>query len=77
MRYTNTSAVTMLLREPLNIAAVTTYKAETNLATVNGQMGYYELIIPPTPLELSLQNTHGANTLNFRATLVYGRPFTG
>jgi hypothetical protein len=77
MRYTNTSAVTLLLRVPITIYPLVTYAAETALPTVNGQMNLYERFLPPIPLELSLQNTHATNTLNFRATLSSARPYSG
>jgi len=77
MRYTTTSQVTLLMRIPTNIYPVVTYAAETNLPTVNGQTQTYNLVLPPCPVELSLTNTHAANPLTFRATLVNTRPYSG
>lgn len=78
MRFTttNTAGYTRLVRIPNPIFSLTTYLAETAVPTVSGDMRYDDILLPPVPLEISLANTSATQTLNFRATLVYGRPFS-
>lgn len=76
LRFVGSGTMTMLVRMPLAIAPVTTYKSETALAITATSLLSYDLILPPAPVEISMQNPSATNTLTFRATLVATRPYT-
>jgi hypothetical protein len=78
MRYvsTNTAGVTRLVRTPNTIYGLTTYLAESAMPTTAGLMQYDDIVLPPVPLEISMANTSATQTLAFRATIVYGRPYS-
>lgn len=76
MRYsTLASHVTLRLAPPTTSTTNPVYVTETNLAVPVGFMSYYDLILPPMPLQLDLTNTDGANALSFRAAFIYQRPY--
>lgn len=74
LRVTNTSSMSFIVRVPTTIFSLATIVAVAG-ATVAGQTDVYDLLFPAMPLEVIMQNTHGTNTLNFRATITSAAPF--
>jgi hypothetical protein len=67
--------MTMLFRTLGTVAAFTSMAAETGLVPTAATVLQYDLILPPGPLLMSMQNASAANTLQFRASLFYENPY--
>lgn len=62
------------VRPPNNVGSVTTYAATAGTPSATA-MVYDDLLLPPAPLEINVNNLSTTATLTFRATLVSARPY--
>lgn len=74
LRYVSATTISLLVRTPSTVFALTTYYALSGAAVALGQTDQVRLFLPPVPLEISVTNTGAANT-NIRFTLTPLRPY--